>query len=96
MNLEVLEKYLKGLTPHQKVDFLKSLLRTEKNKEKQKKLHLFLERTEKEKSLLDEEIKNLEWQTRKEPEEEKPLESIVQQTIEENPEIKKKSTEPIT
>ena len=92
MNIEKLKKELQGLTPIQKLGILRSLFKREKNEESRKRLFLFIEKAEKEKQLFDEELRNLE--SSAEQQEEEPLENIVEQTIEENPELKKDEKKP--
>ena len=92
MNIDNLQAKLKNLSSQQKLDILKPFIKKEKKEKAKKKLHLLIVKIEKEKEILDEEIKNLE--IRRQTQEEKPLENIITQTIEENPEIKKAEKKP--
>ncbi|MEK6826496.1 MAG: hypothetical protein AABX90_02615 [Nanoarchaeota archaeon] len=91
MKIEKLQKSLKSLTHKQKLDVLKPLLLKEKNKKNKKQTQFLIKKIEDEKLILEEEIEKLQPKQVKEQKEE-PLEQIVQESIEENPELKKQTT----
>ena len=86
MEIDKIKDQIKNLTPKEKLNLLKFLIKKEKNKKDKKQIRFLIEKIKNEKKLLDEEIGNLERQTRRE-EKSEPLENLVQETIQENPQL---------
>ncbi|MFH1592780.1 MAG: hypothetical protein ABIB47_05430 [Candidatus Woesearchaeota archaeon] len=90
MKIDKIKERLKDLTPQQKLNILEPLFEKEKDKKSKKEIQFLIKRTEEEKLVLEEEISKLGKKPKKE-EKEEPLENIVEETLEENPDLKRKT-----